>query len=122
MLPVVLLETTLPHAITDTQVTSYTYDPLGRLSGAAYSSGECFRYGYDRVGNRTAQTQTITSTLVTTYTYDVANRLTKVGGVTYTWDNNPTPLRCGDSLRSWQSEERRQQSVHVYAGQPADPQ
>jgi hypothetical protein len=46
------------------------------------------------------QTQTLTSTLVTTYIYDAANRLTSVNGQAYTWDNNPTPLRYGDSLPS----------------------
>jgi hypothetical protein len=90
-----------PIAITGTQVISYTYDPLGRLKGAAYSSGECFRYGYDRVGNRTAQTQTITSTVATTYTYDIANRLTKVGGVTYTWDNNGNLTNDGSKVYTY---------------------
>jgi hypothetical protein len=42
------------------------------------------------------QTRTITNTQVTNYTYDAANRLTNAGGVNYTWDNNPTPLRYGD--------------------------
>jgi hypothetical protein len=49
-----------------------------------------------KVGNRTVQTRTITNTQVTNYTYDTANRLTNAGGVSYTWDNNPTPLCCGD--------------------------
>jgi hypothetical protein len=45
---------TLPTAIDDTRVISYTYDPLSRLTSAAYSSGECYQYSFDRVGNRTA--------------------------------------------------------------------
>jgi YD repeat-containing protein len=68
------------------RVITYTYDPLYRLTGADYSTGEQFEYAYDEVGNpvstslrgtncRTVQTQTLTSTTVTTYTYDQANRL-----------------------------------------------
>jgi RHS repeat-associated protein len=89
---------TYPTAITDTVSISYTYDPLGRLTAAAYSSGECYQYGYDPVGNRTAQTATIASTVVTTYTYDSANRLTKVGTTNYTWDNNGNLTNDGNSL------------------------
>ena len=82
------LTCTYPQAITGTQVISYTYDGLHRLVEAAYSSGECFEYLYDPVGNRKALTETtaFTQTVVTTYTYDFANRLTGVGGVEYTWD------------------------------------
>jgi RHS repeat-associated protein len=86
---------TLPAAIGDTRVISYTYDPLYRLSQAAYSSGECYQYGYDRVGNRTAMTTTIGTT---TYQYDPANRLTNAGGVNYTWDNNGNLINDGSSL------------------------
>ncbi|HEY4722071.1 MAG TPA: hypothetical protein VII92_09510, partial [Anaerolineae bacterium] len=57
-----------------------------------------FEYGYDAVGNRTAQTATITSTQVTTYAYDVANHLTSAGGVNYTWDNNGNLINDGSSL------------------------
>ncbi|RLC70876.1 MAG: RHS repeat protein, partial [Chloroflexi bacterium] len=39
---------------TTTRVISYTYDPLNRLTDAAYSTGEQFEYQYDAVGNRTA--------------------------------------------------------------------
>jgi YD repeat-containing protein len=37
---------------TTTRVISYTYDPLGRLIEAEYSTGEYFGYAYDAVGNR----------------------------------------------------------------------
>jgi RHS repeat-associated protein len=76
---------TLPTAIGDTRVISYTYDPLSRLTSAAYSSGECYQYSYDRVSNRTAMTTTVGTT---TYQYDNANRLSNVNGQNYTWDNN----------------------------------
>jgi len=68
------------------RVITYTYDPLSRLTGAFYSTGEQFEYAYDEVGNRTAYTVTLGSTTVTTYTYDAANRLTAAGDVAYTWD------------------------------------
>jgi len=67
-----------------TRTITYTYDPLNRLTGADYSTGESFEYQYDAVGNRTAMTDT---TGVTTYEYDAANRLTSANGVTYTWDD-----------------------------------
>jgi RHS repeat-associated protein len=86
---------TLPTGIGDTRVISYTYDPLSRLSQAAYSSGECYQYGYDRVGNRTAMTTTVSTTA---YQYDNANRLSNAGGVTYTWDNNGNLINDGNAL------------------------
>ncbi|MEA3395908.1 MAG: hypothetical protein U9R05_00405 [Chloroflexota bacterium] len=69
--------------ITTTRVISYTYDPLGRLVEADYSTGAAFEYAYDAVGNRTVMTDT---TGTTTYEYDAANRLTSTGDTTYTWD------------------------------------
>lgn len=75
---------TYPTAIAGSRVISYTYDPLYRLKEAAYSSGECYQYAYDKVGNRTAMT---TTTDLILYQYDAANRLTNVDGVPYTWDN-----------------------------------
>jgi RHS repeat-associated protein len=86
---------TLPTAVGDTRVISYTYDPLSRLTNAAYSSGECYQYAYDRVGNRTAMTTTVGAT---TYQYDVANRPINAGGVTYTWDNNGNLINDGSAL------------------------
>jgi YD repeat-containing protein len=60
---------------TTTRVITYAYDPLNRLTGADYSTGESFAYQYDAVGNRTAMTETtaLDETTVTTYTYDTAN-------------------------------------------------
>ena len=82
-------------AITTTRVISYTYDPLGRLVEADYSTGEQFEYAYDARrpsrshGNRTAMTDTAGTT---TYEYDakqpwLPNALTSADGVTYTWDD-----------------------------------
>jgi YD repeat-containing protein len=39
-------------------VITYTYDPLNRLTGAAYSDDTFFAYQYDAVGNREALTTT----------------------------------------------------------------
>jgi len=47
-----------PGTVTSTHVITYTYDPLGHLTEAAYSTGESFAYAYDAVGNRTALTET----------------------------------------------------------------
>ncbi len=58
--------------LTVTRVMSYTYDPLGRLVDAAYSTGESFQYEFDAAGNRGRVTSTtpLSGTVVTTYTYE----------------------------------------------------
>ena len=78
-----------PPAIDNGRVSSYTYDSTERLTCAAYSTGECYQYDYDDVGNRTTLTITeaFSDTDVTTYTYDTANRLTAVDSVSYTYDH-----------------------------------
>jgi YD repeat-containing protein len=95
---------------TTTRVITYTYDKLYRLTGADYSSGESFAYGYDPVGNRTVHTRTLTSTTIITYAYDAANRLVNVDGVDYTWDANP--LRYA-ARTAWESAERRCAHLHL---------
>jgi YD repeat-containing protein len=75
---------------------AYTYDPLGRLTEAAYSDSTFYRYIYDAVGNRLSE-QTVWGTV--TSTYDTANRLSSVGGVGYTWDDNGSLL--SDGVRSY---------------------
>lgn len=71
---------------------AYTYDPLYRLVGAAYSTGEFFEYAYDAAGNRVSESTHVGST---NYTYDNANRLTDVNGVRHTWDANGNLLGDG---------------------------
>jgi YD repeat-containing protein len=67
---------------TTTRVITYTYDPLYRLTGADYSTGEAFAYAYDAVGNRQALTRTLgVSQTVHNYQYDTANRLVNVDAV-----------------------------------------
>jgi len=60
------------------RTTTYTYDPLYRLTAADYSTGEFFHYTIDAVGNRLTQ---VTEAETNTYTYNIANRLTSVDGV-----------------------------------------
>jgi RHS repeat-associated protein len=77
-----------------TEIITYTYDPLSRLTDAFYSSGACFRYNYDAGNNVTWSEETITSTRIITYAYDVTSRLqtSKVDVEATTWyyrfDNN----------------------------------
>ena len=70
-----------------TEIITYTYDPLSRLTDALYSSGACFRYNYDAGGNVTWSEETITSTRIITYAYDVTSRLqtSKVDVESATW-------------------------------------
>lgn len=87
---------TLPDASTKT--TSYTYDPLDRLSSATYPanatypSGRSVSYLYDSFGNRTKMTEiTGATTKVTDYVYDNDSRLlsTQVNSVaneTFSYD------------------------------------
>ncbi len=87
------------------RVIDYTYDPLSRLTGANYSTGEDYAYQYDAVGNRTIMTDT---TGVTTYTYDAANRLTAIhhpNSTTqpYTWDERGNLISDGKNTYAYNS-------------------
>ncbi|CAG0954738.1 partial tRNA3(Ser)-specific nuclease WapA, partial [Anaerolineae bacterium] len=70
-----------------TEIITYTYDPLSRLTDAFYSSGACFRYNYDAGSNVTWSEETITSTRIITYAYDITSRLqtSKVDVESTTW-------------------------------------
>jgi YD repeat-containing protein len=96
--------------VVERAVISYTYDPLYHLTGADYSGGvtATYAYAYDAVGNRTAMTDTAGSH---TYTYDDANRLTKVDGVTYTWDDNGNLLSDGTRTFTYDAGDRLMQVV-----------
>jgi YD repeat-containing protein len=89
---VVKISEAAPPPSSWTTTYTYTYDPLYRLAGATYSSGEFFEYTYDAVGNRLSET---THLGTATYTYDNANRLADVNGVAYTWDDNGNLLSDG---------------------------
>jgi len=100
--------------ITTTRTISYTYDPLGRLTAADYSTGEFFAYQYDARrpgrshGNRTAMTDTAGAH---TYAYDAANRLTSVNGIAYTWDDNGNLLSDGARSFTYDAANRLTQVV-----------
>lgn len=68
---------------------TYTYDLLGRLTGATNTDPTApaeanATWAYDPAGNRTRQT--IAGAAPTTYTYDIADQLTSDGTHTYAWD------------------------------------
>ncbi len=74
-----------------TVVVDYTYDPLGRLVRADYSTGVHFGYEYDRAGNRVTLTETspVSGTIVTDATFDAVNRMTtreSSDGRSYSYD------------------------------------
>jgi YD repeat-containing protein len=111
---------TVTYPIT-TRVITYTYDPLYRLTGADYSTGESFVYAYDAVGNRTVHTRTLTATTVITYAYeceaslkrskrDAANRLDyfyEDGVLTdLDWDANGNLRTQGTSVYTWDAANR----------------
>ena len=75
----------------------YGYDPLYRLTSAAYSTGEVYTYTYDEVGNRL---KAGAGGQETAYDYDNANRLTQVGNTVYNWDNNGNLL--DDGVRTYE--------------------
>jgi RHS repeat-associated protein len=66
--------------------TTFTYDPLNRLTQAAYpGTYGTWSWTYDPVGNRSSQSA---PSGTTNYTYDANNRFTTAGGVTYSYDAN----------------------------------
>jgi len=81
-----------------TGTSSFTYDPLNRLTQAVYpGTWGAWNWTYDAVGNRTQQ---VAPTGVTTYTYDANNRLNSAGASNYTYDanGNLTAISTGQSF------------------------
>ncbi len=82
------------------QVTTYTYDSLNRLTKINFPDTTAETRTYDSVGNlasRTTQNNTVIS-----YTYDEINRLTKItypdgSTVTYAYDKDSNRLQMVDS-------------------------
>ena len=79
---------------TVSQTIDYTYDPLGRLTAADYSTGDYYHYTYDAVGNRLSEENVTNGGMPNEndYTYNVANWLVDMSGTSYstsyTWDLN----------------------------------
>jgi RHS repeat-associated protein len=68
-----------------TATTSYTYDPVGRLTDVATGTATT-HYGYDDNGNRTS-VQSPTGSVITA-TYDAQDRLTTYNGASYFYSDN----------------------------------
>ncbi len=98
--------------VTLTRTITYTYDPLNRLTGATYSTGETYAYQYDAVGNRVAMTDTTGSTA---YAYDAANRLVSVDGASYTWDDRGNLIHDGVFTYTYDTAGRMVQAASVTA-------
>ena len=80
-------------AALQTTTIAYQYDPLNRLTEAAYSGlfNGGYEYVYDAVGNRVFHSANITTSKSITYAYDIANRLQQSVDqdgliTTYAWD------------------------------------
>ena len=78
------------HTRTDgkNQTTTYTYDPIDRVTNIAYADSTSIGYAYDGAGNRTSMTD---GTGTTTWAYDPQNRQTsksspQAGNFTYGYD------------------------------------
>jgi RHS repeat-associated protein len=79
----------------DSGTTTFTYDPLNRVTGATYPGAYGnWSWTYDPVGNRATQTA---PSGTTTYTYDANNRLSQAGTVTYDYDPNGNLLSTSAS-------------------------
>jgi RHS repeat-associated protein len=78
-------DTALRQSVTDKAgvTTTYTYDPVNRLTKADASTGTDYAYGYDPNSNLTSKT---IDASITNLTYNAANELTSSGGTTYTYD------------------------------------
>ncbi|MCQ3979337.1 MAG: hypothetical protein DPW09_38445 [Anaerolineae bacterium] len=113
---------TTPYAIPNLQspistgalTTTYTYDPLYRLTGATDNEGGSFAYSYDSAGNRLSYT--VNNTQVATYTYNAANWLTQIVNrqseiVNYSYDDNGNLLNDGLFSYTYDSANRLTQVV-----------
>lgn len=77
------------------QVIVYDYDPLYRITEAAYTGvlSDTYAYEYNAVGSRVYFSTNITQTETTTYTYNIANQLQESKNlltaelITYDWDD-----------------------------------
>ncbi|MGH2372768.1 MAG: hypothetical protein ACRDIC_04735, partial [bacterium] len=91
-------------------ITTFTYDALNRLTGAAYQGGYgTWSWAYDPVGNRIQQ---IAPAGTTNYGYDANNRLSQAGTTTYAYDpnGNLTSTSAGQTF-TWDAFNRMAQAT-----------
>ncbi|MBU3978752.1 hypothetical protein KJ980_07205 [Patescibacteria group bacterium] len=83
------------NAADNPMITSFSYDALGRITGAAYPQNQTYSYTYDKVDNRLSQ---VINSTTTNYSYNVDNQLTQEGTNTYSY--NPNGDTTGKTLSS----------------------
>jgi RHS repeat-associated protein len=101
---------TLPNGIQAT----YGLDDANQLTSLTYLSGTttvgALAYTYDAVGRRTGAGGSLANTAlpaaVTTAAYDVDNRLTSFGGTSFTYDDNGNMTGMGTSTYAWDARNR----------------
>ncbi len=90
--------------VVDTTGTSnFAYDPLDRLTSAAYPNDGTVTYAYDPAGNRTAMN---VNGVTTNYAYNAANQQTSAGANAVTWDANGNMLTNGPTTYRHDSQNR----------------
>lgn len=81
-------------------ITTFTYDPLSRLTQAKYHDEKQYDFAYNSIDNRTSLTSSISGTLSTTnYTYDDDSKLNQAGTEIFTYDNNGNQTTINNSTR-----------------------
>jgi RHS repeat-associated protein len=81
-------------------ITTFTYDPLSRLTQAKYHDEKQYDFAYNSIDNRTSQTASLSGTTSTTnYSYDDDSKLSQAGTETFTYDNNGNQITIGNSTR-----------------------
>ncbi len=83
------------NAADNPMITSFSYDALGRITGAAYPQNQAYSYTYDKVDNRLSQAANSTTT---NYSYNNDNQLTQEGTNAYSY--NPNGDITGKTLNS----------------------
>jgi RHS repeat-associated protein len=88
-------------------ISTFTYDQLGRLTGAVYPDSN-YSFQFNGVDNRISQT---VGGITTSYTYDSDNRLTQFGNMAYGYDAN-------DDLITKTSPQSNQSITYNFEGKP----
>lgn len=78
-----ILKANMVYAQTAQFISTFTYDPLGRLINAKYTDGKDYSYSYDKNHNRTQQN---INSVLTDYAYNPNNQLTQFNGFNLSYD------------------------------------